>query len=1228
MIVRKLRFANLNSLQGEWEIDFTCPEYLSDGLFAITGPTGSGKSTILDAICLALYGQTPRLGRITKSSNEIMSRHAGDCFAEVTFSNDDGVFRCHWSQHRSRRRRGGELQAQKHEISDATTGKVIQTRLQETLLEVEARTGMDFDRFTRSMLLAQGAFARFLQSDPDQRAPVLEQITGTEIYSVISMRVHERKKAEQLTLERLQLECEGIRLLGEEELKTLEADRAACLEKERELNAGLEAGATALRWLQEIARLEEELVVIGSEAEALDAEREVFRADEERLRIARDAAAVEPLHAVLTLKRERLQRDSEDLAAKEAMRPEAESRRQIAEKRYEEAGKALVSAQESVAASRPLIAQVRQLDTVIDGRQRESERLKRELEAFEDRLGRLESLRAADFSAVESARRDLDALRMWQEEHCSYASLLSELSGIRHAFDELRPAEHRERAAASGIDAVRRLLDRLQEEGAVIELDARASQTAFDIASLVLDERRVSFAALLGGSTQKALRGELDILKERRRLFEEIAGLYASGKELLPKITLLDTGIEELERMKAEASLKMEHERELVAHAEREATAQERLARLADRVRSLEEERHRLVDGHPCPLCGSRHHPWKEEGDGLPQSDEQAVEAAKRTVQEHAQALKSFELDVARYQTEIEEKRQRRQELAVMREASGRQCLGLLEKAGIENPAREAEPVVLQALEESSSMIVELSGRIERLETLENLIREEEARLQQLHEAALADGRRLEQVADRQRSSRLDLARFERDHDAARQDLDERRQRVCVLVEPFGIIFDQDSAAELVLSSLESWCEAWRREDERGRNLEKTLNAGEASLRNFDGQIATLLIDSAAKCGEVEMAFAGLEAGRKERSERFGDHSPDAEEERLESLLQTASDQLAATVDARNAAMQALAVLETSTGDLQRSLRQEREDLDIREKEFVQALHEKGFASEMACLAAVLPEAERQRIEHRATVLENRKRDVDLKRADRESRLRVELERRLTTATAEELAAKGVQLDEELRNVRGGIGAITRQLDDHRVAAEEHRSKMEKIVAQKTECRRWEMLHDLIGSADGKKFRNFAQGITFEIMIAHANRQLVRMTDRYVLLHDPVQPLELSVIDLWQAGEVRSTRNLSGGESFIVSLALALGVSQMSSRNVRVDSLFLDEGFGTLDEEALETALKTLGSLQQAGKLIGVISHVPALRDRISTHIRVTPLAGGRSAIEGPGVSGTSAQRG
>jgi len=127
------------------------------------------------------------------------------------------------------------------------------------------------------------------------------------------------------------------------------------------------------------------------------------------------------------------------------------------------------------------------------------------------------------------------------------------------------------------------------------------------------------------------------------------------------------------------------------------------------------------------------------------------------------------------------------------------------------------------------------------------------------------------------------------------------------------------------------------------------------------------------------------------------------------------------------------------------------------------------------------------------------------------------------------------------------------------------------------------------------------------------------MTDRYLLTRDDASPLELNVVDNYQAGEIRTTKNLSGGESFIVSLALALGLSHMASQNVRVDSLFLDEGFGTLDEEALDTALETLAGLQHDGKLIGVISHVSALKERISTQIQVTPKTGGRSVLAGPG---------
>ncbi|MFR8580743.1 AAA family ATPase [Bilophila wadsworthia] len=202
MRILQIRFKNLNSLAGEWAIDLTHPAFLSDGIFVITGPTGAGKTTILDAVCLALYGRTPRLPRVTKSENEIMSRQTGECFAEVTFETRSGTFRCHWHQWRARKKASGELQAPRRELSDAISGQILESNVQGVADKVEEATGMDFERFTRSMLLAQGGFAAFLQAPADQRAPILEQLTGTEIYSDISKRVHARVVLERTSSKR------------------------------------------------------------------------------------------------------------------------------------------------------------------------------------------------------------------------------------------------------------------------------------------------------------------------------------------------------------------------------------------------------------------------------------------------------------------------------------------------------------------------------------------------------------------------------------------------------------------------------------------------------------------------------------------------------------------------------------------------------------------------------------------------------------------------------------------------------------------------------------------------------------------------------------------------------------------------------------------------------------------------------------------------------------------
>jgi exonuclease SbcC len=164
----------------------------------------------------------------------------------------------------------------------------------------------------------------------------------------------------------------------------------------------------------------------------------------------------------------------------------------------------------------------------------------------------------------------------------------------------------------------------------------------------------------------------------------------------------------------------------------------------------------------------------------------------------------------------------------------------------------------------------------------------------------------------------------------------------------------------------------------------------------------------------------------------------------------------------------------------------------------------------------------------------------------------------------------------------------------------------------------WEKLNELIGSADGAKFRSIAQRRTLDILLRYANTQLNQLAGRYLLARVP-ESLNLVVLDRDMGDERRSVHTLSGGESFLVSLALALGLASLTSNRLRIESLFIDEGFGSLDPETLNTAMGALMSLEAQGRKVGVISHVPEMADAIPVQIRVVKGRNGASRIIVPG---------
>nr|WP_305144670.1 exonuclease subunit SbcC [Cronobacter sakazakii] len=305
--------------------------------------------------------------------------------------------------------------------------------------------------------------------------------------------------------------------------------------------------------------------------------------------------------------------------------------------------------------------------------------------------------------------------------------------------------------------------------------------------------------------------------------------------------------------------------------------------------------------------------------------------------------------------------------------------------------------------------------------------------------------------------------------------------------------------------------------------------------------------------------------------------------------------------------------LEAQWQTLGAQLLQERARYQSAVQAFEAALAASPFADKAAFLAALLDDAPQPARSAK-------------QRLERERETQHTLLAQAQQALERHLGARPESLEEQAdaQQSEAALAAVTEQLRDNTTRQgelrqqlrqdEESRTQLAALLGQIDEASReadeWGQLNHLVGSQKGDKFRKFAQGLTLDNLVWLANNQLTRLHGRYLLKRKLSEDLELEVVDTWQADAVRDTRTLSGGESFLVSLALALALSDLVSHKTRIDSLFLDEGFGTLDAQTLDTALDALDALNASGKTIGVISHVEAMKERIPVQIKVRKING------------------
>ncbi|MEJ5863302.1 AAA family ATPase [Pseudomonas farsensis] len=1211
MKILAIRLKNLASLAGPVDIDFTAEPLASAGLFAITGPTGAGKSTLLDALCLALFGTVPRLNDIgreakvpdadgdipTSDPRNLLRRGTGSGFAEVDFIGIDGRrYRARWEANRAREKANGKLQHSRQSLYDLDAEQLLGSGKNEYKQLVEARLGLNFEQFTRAVMLAQSEFGAFLKADDRERSELLEKLTNTAIYTRLGQRAF--SKARETAEAHSDLKKQAEHLLP------MDAEARAALDLALEqAQQQFKAGQARQRQLeQQRAWLNEQQQLQAQHSEARQA---LESAEQQWQQMAGQRLDLQRLERLAPQRHQfhRLQSLAAQLLPLLAEIDQQQQQQSALQLRTEEQEQALAGARQALEQHQAKHAE-------------DAPKLRLAFAGQAD-LARLDNDLAEQNVACQQAAAAVEEVQQQvQQLDENQQRSLQQLAQIDAA---LAQSTH----LASLADAWQAYLPQLKQ---VMLIGGRLSkgheelpglQAQVSQANAQLQAQRDSFELLFreAGAEPHALAEQIDLLggmlqdnRKQQRAVEELSRLHARDLELRQTLDSLrerqQQAMQQRQQLIGEgtaAKTELQAAEQALALT-RQLLERQRLARTS----SVEDLRAQLRDGEACPVCGSAEHPFHQPEallQSLGRHDQAEEDAAQKQVEQLNGKLVELRTQLGVINAQLKEYQQQQLQLGEQLQPLAGQLQahalwpalapqddkarsswldGQLRRLGEEIDRDEKRQGALLTLQREAASLSQ------RLQAANEAQQQAQRHLDQQHQALAADQQQLEQgLNDLASVLPAEILQALRDDPAnaflsldqqivlRRQQLDQRKdeqQEQQARQQQLDKLRDQQQSRQLSL-----------------QQAQQKLATTEAQRQQAQAALAELLGEHPSAEAWQQHVDTQLEQARSAQAES-AQHVQD---------LRTQGVQLAGELKANHQRQQAL---EQEHQQLQAQIAQwraEHPELDDAGLDRLLAIDD----TQLAELRQQLHNADKA-IEQGRVLLQEREQRLQQHSAQAHAELPVETFEQSLADLQQQLAGQEQQCA-ELR---------ARQADDQR-RQQASAALSEQIDQAYQQWQRWARLNSLIGSASGDVFRKIAQGYNLDLLLHHANSQLRQLARRYRLKRGG-SALGLLVLDTEMGDEMRSVHSLSGGETFLVSLALALGLASMASSTLRIESLFIDEGFGSLDPESLQLAMDALDGLQAQGRKVAVISHVQEMHERIPVQIQVRRQGNGLSDVE------------